>query len=186
MQAGGIFNQLFLLVRTEADPSAVLPGIREQVAAMDPDQPIYNIATLREAMARGYAVQGFSMVLLGAFALMALVLAAVGIFGIVAYAVASRGREIGIRMALGADRARVRRLVVRQAMLPVVLGGLIGMAGSVALSGVITSVLSEVEGIEPTPLVGVALLLVAVAVGASYLPARRASRIDPVAALRSE
>lgn len=186
VQAGGAFNQLFLLVRTETDPRGVLPTIREQVAALDPDQPIYNVATLREAMARPYAVQGFSMVLLGAFALIALVLAAVGIFAIVAYAVAARSREIGLRMALGADQGVVQRLVVRQAMLPVLLGGLIGMVGSVALSGVVTSVLSEVDGIEPVPLLSVAAILMIVAAAASYLPARRASRIDPVNALRSE
>lgn len=185
-QVDGAFNQLFLIVKTERAPRAVLSSVREVVAAMDPDQPIYAIATMTEVMLSGFAMEAFAMVLLSAFGATALVLAASGIFGVVAYGVSQRSRELGVRMALGAGDRQVRVLVVRQALLPIALGASVGLAMSLALGTVIPGFLSEVAAFEPLPLTGVTVTLSVVALLASYLPARRASRIDPVEALRSD
>jgi predicted permease len=185
-QVGGVFNQLFLVVRTERAPLAVLPAVREAVTAMDPDQPIYAIATMTDVMLSGFAMEAFAMILLAAFGVTALVLAATGIFGVVAYGVSQRSRELGVRMALGAGGSQVRGLVVRQALIPIAIGAVAGLALSLALGMVIPGFLSEVAAFEPLPLAGVALTLSVVALLASYLPARRASRLDPVRALRSD
>ena len=185
-QVGGTFNQLFLVVRTERSPLAVLPAVREAVAAMDPDQPIYAIATMSDVMLSGFAIEAFAMILLAAFGVTALVLAATGIFGVVAYGVSQRSRELGVRMALGAGSTQVRGLVVRQALLPIAMGAGVGLVMSIALGMAIPGFLSEVAAFEPLPLAGVALTLSVVALLASYLPARRASQVDPVEALRSD
>jgi len=126
------------------------------------------------------------MVLLGAFAGTALFLAALGIFGVMSYAVAQRSREIGIRVALGADPKRVLRMVLRHASLLAVAGVGLGLVGAVSLSRAIASLLFQLSPTDPTTLAGVAVLLLAVALLASYLPARRATRVDPLIALRSE
>jgi putative ABC transport system permease protein len=185
-QVGGSFNQLFLVVKTERSPLAVLPAVREAVGAIDPDQPIYAIATLRDVLMSGFAVEAFAMILLAAFGATALTLAASGIFGVVAYGVSQRSREIGVRMALGAGRAQVRGMIVRQAITPIVIGAVAGLAMSVALGVAATGFLSEVAAFEPLPLTAVVGTLALVALLASYLPARRASRVDPVRALRTE
>jgi len=185
-QVGGVFNQLFLIVKTERAPLAVLPAVRDTVASMDPDQPIYAIATMSDVMLSGFAMEAFAMILLAGFGVTALILAATGIFGVVAYGVSHRSRELGVRMALGAGGKQVRGLVVRQALIPIAIGAVAGLAMSVALGIVIPGFLSEVSAFEPLPLAAVALTLSAVALLASYLPARRASRIDPVRALRSD
>ena len=185
-QVGGVFNQLFLVVKTERSPLAVLPAVREAVASMDPDQPIYAIATMRDVMMSGFAMEAFTMILLAAFGVTALVLAATGIFGVVAYGVSQRSRELGVRMALGAGHTQVRGLVVRQAMVPIAIGATAGLAMSVALGVALPGFLAQVAAFEPLPLAAVGLTLTGVALLASYLPARRASRIDPVRALRSD
>lgn len=185
-QAAGATNQLFLLVRSEGDPMALMPSIRDTVAQMDPDQPIYSIATLRDRMASGYATEALAMRMVSAFALLAVVLAATGIFGVVAYAVQRRSREIGLRLALGADASQVVRLVVRQSLLPAVIGAVVGVGLSVGAGVAMTGFLSEIQAFEPGALAGVLVALVLVALGASYLPARRASGIDPVESLRNE
>ena len=185
-QVNGVFNQLYLLVRTEAEPRAVLPQIRQAVADLDPEQPIYGIRTVDEAFAQGFAMENFALRMLTAFSVLALVLAAVGISGVVAFAVSERWREIGVRMALGAAGSEVRRLVVRQALRPVAIGAVIGLGLSMALGRALSSILFEVGAGDPMTMLGVALVLGLVAAAAGYLPARRASRIDPVAALRAE
>lgn len=185
-QADGASNQLFLLVRSDGDPRALLPSVRRAVASLDPEQPVYSIATLREVMASGYTLQAFAMALLTAFACVALLLAATGIFGVVAYAVSQRSREIGVRIALGAGQGRVRQLVVRQALVPIGFGALAGLLLSIGLGTALAGVLGEVSAFEPLPLAAVAATLVVVALAASYVPARRASAIDPVTALRAE
>jgi predicted permease len=185
-QVPGWSNQLFLLVRTGVEPRSVLPAIRAQVRELDADQPIYAIQTAEEILATGTAPRRIAAVVLAIFAGFALLLAAVGIYAVVSFSVGARTREIGLRMALGAARADVRRLMVRQAMTPVIIGGAIGMAASVALGRALQDLLFEVGGNDPWTLGGVALLLTAVAMCASYLPSRRATRLDPSRTLRSE
>ena len=177
-------NQFFLLIRTRVEPRSVLPAVREAVRRLDPQQPVYFIRTLEEAFAGSVVQQRLSTTMLSIFAIFALILAAVGVYGVVAYAVTQRTREIGIRIALGADRGSVRALVLRQALLPVAIGGVFGLAGALAVSGLLESLLFEVEATDPVTLVLVCSLLVGVALLASWLPARRAMRLDPVVALR--
>ena len=179
-------NQFFLIVRTENDPRGVLPAIRQVVAAMDPDQPIYSIRTIDEAYSASMADKRIATLALTLFGVFALLLASVGIYSVVAFGVAERTREIGVRMALGAERRKVRRMVVRQALLPVAIGALFGLAMAVGLHGFLQSLLFEISGTDPTTFAVVTLLLLGVATLASYLPARRASRLDPVTALREE
>ncbi len=185
-QVNGMFNQLFLVVRSEGDPHALVPAIREAVAAIDPDQPVYAIRTLLEVLASAVAVEAFVSVLLSVFSVVALILAATGIFGIVAYAVSQRVREIGVRIALGAGSRDVRRTIVRQALLPVLVGSIVGLGMAIALGIVLPGFLSHLASFEPVILGTVVIALGCVAATASYLPARRASRIDPIEALRSE
>jgi putative ABC transport system permease protein len=184
-QANGAFNQLFLLVRTDNEPRGVLGSVREVVDSIDPEQPIYSIATLEENFAAGFAAQRSAMQLLAGFAILALLLAAVGIYGVVSYAVSERTAEIGVRIALGAGQPDVLRLVVRQALVPVVIGAAAGLLMSVGLGIAMSGLLFEVGSVDPVTLLGVVLLLFGIAFGASYLPARRASRIDPLVALRT-
>jgi putative ABC transport system permease protein len=183
-QVGGIQNQLFLLIAAETDPRALIPAVRSAVLEMDPDQPVYAIRTVEEALRQGVAPMRATTLVLSIFAGFALALAAVGIYSVVSYTVSERTREIGLRVALGADEARVRRLVVRQALLPVLIGAAIGIGGALAASGALERLLFDVSGSDPLTLGAVAVLLVGVAAVASWVPAFRASRMDPVEALR--
>jgi len=186
LQLAGWSNQFFLLVRTAGDPRSALSGIREQVRQMDPEQPIYAIRTVEEALAVETAPRRIAAVGLGLFAAFALVLAAVGIYGVVAFGVAQRTREIGVRMALGAGVGKVRGLMVRQALVPVAIGALVGLAAALALGRAIEGLLFEVGGSDPATLVAVTGVLALVALVASLVPAVRASRIDPARTLREE
>lgn len=179
-------NQFFLLVRTAADPRAVLPAIRETVHAMDAAQPIYAIRTMRETYAGALTPRRFTTVSLAVFAVLAMILAAVGIYAVVNFAVSERTREIGVRVALGAGRSEVRWLVVRQALLPVAIGGVFGVAASLAVGRLLASQLFDVRPADPLTFAVVIVLFTGIAVAASYLPARRATRLDPLEALRIE
>jgi putative ABC transport system permease protein len=185
-QVGGDQNQLFLVVRTDGDPQAFVPAVRDAVLEMDADQPVYAIRTVEESYRQGIAPMRATTLFLGIFAGFALVLAAVGIFSVVSFTVSERTQEIGLRVALGADQSRVRRLVVRQALLPVVIGAGVGLAAAIGVSGGLERLLFGVTGTDPLTLGSVAVLLVAVATLASWVPAFRASRMDPVEALRAE
>jgi len=182
--AGG--NQFFLIVRTDTDPRSLLPAIRQTVMAMDPDQPIYSIRTIEEAYSASVADKRIATLALTFFAVFALLLASVGIYSVVAFGVAERTREIGVRMALGAEAVQVRRLVVRQALLPVGIGAIVGLGMALGLHGFLQSLLFEISGTDPVTLGLATALLLMVASMASYVPARRASRLDPVVALREE
>jgi putative ABC transport system permease protein len=186
LQADGLWNQLFLLVRTAVPARSLLPVVREQVRAIDPEQPVYAIRTVEEAFANSELTRRVSTNALTLFGLFAAILAAVGIYGVVAFAVALRTREIGLRMALGAESGQVRRLMIRQALIPVVAGAAVGLAAAIALGRVMSGLLFQVNGSDPLTLVIVTLVLVAIALFASYVPALRASRLDPVNALRNE
>jgi putative ABC transport system permease protein len=183
-------SDMTLVVRTAGDPAALAPALRAEVLAVDADQPLSYLGPMREVVADSLAQRRFSMALLGIFALVALVLSAVGIYGVMAYAVTQRTHEIGIRMALGAGRGDVIRMVVRHGM-ALALAGVAAGAGmalvmSRLISGQSASLLFEVSPTDPPTFIGVALLLAAVAFLACYLPARRAARVDPMIALRYE
>ena len=179
-------NQFFILIRGEDDPVPLLPAIRRTLAAMDPDQPVYAIRTMDELLAASIGSKRVAALALGFFAAFALLLASVGIYSVVAFGVAERTREIGLRMALGAEERSVRSLVIRQAMIPVGMGALFGLALAFGTRGFLESLLYQVSDHDPATFGGVTLALLAVGFLASYLPARRASRMDPVQALAKE
>lgn len=185
-QVGGIQNQLFLILRTRGEPMSLVPAVRETVLEMDADQPVYAIRTVEQTYAQSVASMRAATLFLSIFAGFALVLAAVGIYSVVSYTVSERTKEIGVRLALGADRGRVQRLVVGQALLPVVVGAVAGVATAVGVGGALERLLFEVGSGDPLTLMLVAILLVAVAALASWVPAFRAARLDPVTSLRVE
>ncbi|HKK08758.1 MAG TPA: ABC transporter permease [Gemmatimonadota bacterium] len=174
-----------LVVRTD-DAASVLGPIRKAIWALRPDQPIEDVASMQSLLASATAGRRFAMALLGTFAGLALLLAAVGIYGVVAYTVSRRVREIGIRMALGAGPAAVVRLVVGRSLGLVALGAVAGLAAAALAGGVMGSLLYGVGRLDPWAFGGAAALLLAVAAAASALPARRASRVDPLVAIRTE
>jgi predicted permease len=185
-QLAGAWNQLYLALRTTGDPRATLPAVRDLVHEMDPQQPVYAVRTMNEAYAAAALQRRVATIALSVFALFALLLAAVGIYAVVAYGVGRRTREIGLRMALGADAGQVLGLMVRQALLPVALGGLAGLVGAVLLGRVLAGLLFQVSATDPLTLISVVVLFAVVSVLASVIPARRASRLDPMEALADE
>ncbi len=175
-----------LIVEAERDPLALIPAVRTAVSELDPELPLNGLATLEDRIGAAVAQPRFNATLLVLFAALALVLAAGGIYGVMAFTVSERTAEIGLRMALGASSASVRAMVVRRAVVLTVTGIALGLLASVALTRVMDSLLAGVEAADPRTLAVVSALLFTVALVASYLPARRASRLDPVGALRSE
>ena len=179
-------RSMVLAVRAEGDPASLAPVIRRSLAELDADLPLANVTTLEERKAASLARPRVNAAVIGGFALAALVLAAVGIYGVVAYSVVQRTRELGIRMALGAGRGTLLRMVIRQGMMPVLGGMALGLAGALAGGRVLRSLLFGVAAGDPATLVAVTFFLVSVALAAIYLPARRAARSDPMAALRND
>jgi putative ABC transport system permease protein len=180
------FAYLTLVVRARGDPAALGPPIRRVVASLDRRAPVSQVQTLEEVVAASTAGPRFHLLLLGAFAGVAVLLAALGIYGVMSYTVSRRANEIGIRMALGARPADVRWLIVRQGMVVVLGGTVVGLGGALGLTHLMSSLLYGVGASDPATFLAVSLLLGAVALAASYLPARRATRIDPLTALRCE
>src|SRR6266545_1926727 len=177
-------NGMALVVRTASDPNAFIGSIRRQILAIDPEQPIYDASTMVDVVARSVFLPRVSMVLLAAFAVSALLLAVVGIYGVVSYSVTQRTRELGVRMALGAGTGDTLRLVLRRSMLLVAAGTICGLVASVAITRVIAGLLYEVSPLDPIVFVGVSLVLATAGLVASLIPARRATRVDPIVALR--
>jgi predicted permease len=175
-----------LVARAAGDPRSILGAMRAAVRAVDPNVPLAQVQTMREILDQSVAERRFQMLLAAAFAATALLLAALGIYGVVSYSVARRTNEMGIRIALGAQASDVYGIVLRQSMTPVVLGLIAGLAGALAIGRFLTSLLYEVKPGNPETIGGVALLLTAIGLAACFLPARRAVRADPVAALRQE
>jgi ABC-type antimicrobial peptide transport system permease subunit len=175
-----------LAVRSPLPVDSLTTAIREQVRALDRDQPITGIATMEERLSRRLSEPRFSTLLLGLFAGVAMLLAAIGIYGVMSYAVTQRLREIGIRMALGAARRDVLRLVIGQGMKRALLGVGIGLAGALGLTRLMQQLLFGVSATDPLTFAGVALLLTLAALLACWLPARRATKVDPLTALRHE
>jgi putative ABC transport system permease protein len=182
----GFFEPRDLVVKTDVDPASMAATVRKAVWEIDKDQPVSNIRTMEEILADSIARQRFSMLLLAIFAAVALVLAAVGIYGVMSYSVAQRTREIGIRMALGAQTGTVLKLAIGYGMKLVIAGIVIGLIAAFALTRVMSALLFGVTATDPTTFTLISLLLIAVAVLASYVPARRATRVNPIIALRYE
>ena len=180
-------RRMNLVIRTEArDASQMTQAARAEVKAFDPNQIIWRVQTLEQLLSTSVAPRRFNMLLLGIFAGVALVLAAVGLYGVMSYSVSWRTREIGIRMALGAKRADVLRLVVRQGMTMTLIGLALGLVGAFSISRVLRGLLHGVSPTDPLTFVAVSIVLLAVALLACLVPARRATRVDPIIALRTE
>ena len=174
-----------LLIRTTGEPLVMARRIEDEVHAIDPAQPVANVATLEELRSQSLASSRVTASLLGMFALLALLITGAGLAGVVAFSVSQRTQEIGVRMALGAERSEVLGMVLREGMRLVLVGLVLGVAGAVALTRVMAGLLYGVPATDPLTFAGVALVLVAVAAVACLVPARRASTVDPVVALRS-
>jgi putative ABC transport system permease protein len=175
-----------LTVRTAADAAGFGQPVRREIQALDKDQVPYDLLTMERLIAQSIALRRLAMTLLASFALVALAMAAIGIYGVMAYSVARRTREIGLRVALGAQTGDVLRLVIVQGMKPALLGVASGLAASAALTRPLKSLLFEVSATDPPTFIAVALLLTAVALLAALVPARRAIKVEPMAALRDE
>jgi putative ABC transport system permease protein len=177
---------LNVLIRTTGDPLALAGAARAQVRELDPNLPIASIRTMESVVSEAAARSRLSSYLLTGFAAIALLLAAIGLYGIISYDVTQRRGEIGVRLALGADHGDILRLIVKQGMILTAAGLAVGLAGAFALTRLLRSLLFGVATTDLATFVMVPLLLVAVALLASYLPARRAARVDPMVALRAE
>jgi putative ABC transport system permease protein len=177
---------LAAVIKTTSEPAALLGALRQQLAQIDPALPVFGINTMKEMRDRNVAPDRLNLGLLGAFAVLALVLASIGLYGLLSFSVTQRRREIGVRMALGARRFAVLNLVVGQGMRLVLTGAIIGILGSFALTRVLSAVLFKVKPTDPLTFFSVTVSLGVVALLACYLPARRATKIDPMEVLRDE
>jgi predicted permease len=179
-------NGVAVVLRTRGDPAAVMSSVRAAVHALEPGDVIYATQTMDDVVATSFAARRLSMILLMVFALLALTLACVGIYGVIAYLVGQRTREIGVRIALGAQRADVMRLVLGEGVRMAIIGAALGAVAALALTRLMAAQLYGVSGHDPLTFAGVAILLMLVAIVACYIPARRATRVDPLSAMRSE
>jgi putative ABC transport system permease protein len=180
------WNDQFVVVRSVSDPAALASAARQAVAALDKDVPVARLRTMDELMTASVAPPKFRTVLVTIFALVGLLLAAIGIYGVMAYAVAERTHELGVRIALGADRSAVLRLVLGEAIVLAAIGIALGLAGAFATTRLIQSLLFAVTPTDGLTFVAISALLGVTALVASYVPARRALRVDPMVALRYE
>jgi putative ABC transport system permease protein len=181
-----MYNLSFAVRVSGGEPSAMTQSVRSAVLAVDRNQPIFDVKPLRQIVADSIALRRLALLLLSAFATVALALAAAGIYGVMAYAVEQRAHEIGIRMALGAQAGDVMKLVLRQGMKLVLLGVALGTGAALGVTRVVKFLLFGLSATDPLAYAGVALLLTMVGLLACYLPARRATRVDPIVALRDE
>jgi putative ABC transport system permease protein len=180
------FNTLTMVARTSSDPQALIASVRREVIALDSELPVFNVRTLEETLSRSVAQPRFNTLLLAIFAGLALLLTAIGLYGVMAYSVTQRTRELGIRLALGAQRSNVLSLVIRQGMMLAGIGLGVGTVVAFALTRLMESFLFGVSATDPLTFGGIALLLAVVALAACFIPARRATKVDPMVALRYE
>jgi len=180
------FSTMFVVLRTRSDPLSVVAAMRGHVQALDKDQPLEDIRTMQQLLSNSVATHRFYMLLVGSFGILSLVMAAVGVYGVISYSASQRVHEIGIRLALGAQRHDILKLVVGQGMILAVTGVAIGLAAALALTRVISSQLFGVSATDPATFALISLMLLGVALGACFIPARRATKVDPMVALRCE
>ena len=178
--------QMTLVVRTASEPGNLAGAIRSAVQAVDKDQPVYDIRTMPEVMSNSIATPRFNLLLVGVFAVLALVLAVIGVYGVMSYLVAQRTHEVGLRMALGADARNILKLVIGRGMILAFAGVGIGLGAAFALTRIMANLLYGVSPTDPLTFSAIALLLTSVALLACYIPARRATTVDPMIALRNE
>ena len=175
-----------MLLKTETDPRSIVSAVQSEVKAMDKDLPAYGIKTLDEYLSASVSRPRFNTLLLAIFAGLALILTAVGLYGVMNYSVTQRTHEIGIRVALGAQQQDVLKMVVRQGMTLTAIGIGAGLAGAYFLTQLLASLLFGVSATDPLTFIAISIILAGVALGACYVPARRATRVDPMIALRYE
>jgi predicted permease len=175
-----------LVVRTDRDPKSLTPMVREQIRSLDRAQPIQNLKTMEERFGESVAQRRFNMLVLSMFAVLALLLAAVGVYGVISYSVTQRTHEFGVRMALGAQPRDVNKLVLNHVLKLTAVGIVLGLAAAFAVSRMLSSFLYGVATTDPTVLIATSLLMGAMALLASYYPASRATKVDPLIALRTE
>jgi putative ABC transport system permease protein len=180
------YSFMTLVVRTQGDPASVAAAAGREIQSIDPDQPLSDVRTMNQLLAESVGRARFSATLLAVFACVALIIATVGVYGVMSYAVTQRTHEIGVRVALGAQMRDVLRLVVVQGMAQVLVGVGVGLAGAFALTRLLRGLLFGVSTTDPLIFVGVAAVLSLVALVACYVPARRATNVDPMVALRYE
>jgi predicted permease len=180
------FNSRYVLVRTSADPRSALNSIRTIVSALDRDVPVTRLYTIDQLMNDSVAAPRFRTTLVAIFAILGLALAAIGIYGVMAYTVSERARELGVRVALGATTSDVMRMVLGEAFVLAAAGVVLGVAGAVATTRLMAALLFGVTPTDPTTFASIAAILMAIALAGSYVPARRATRVDPMMTLRSE
>jgi len=180
------FSQMVTVVKTTGDPRALISAATKEVAAMNQDVPLFSVKTMEEYISASVAAPRFNTTLLSIFAGVALVLTVVGLYGVMSYSVAQRTNEIGIRMALGAQSRDVLLMIVKQGSVLILLGLGIGLIGAYALTRVISSLLFGVTAKDPITFAAVSVLLAIVALLACYIPALRATKVDPMNALRCE
>jgi len=180
------YGFMTLVVRTDGDPTAIAPAIQREIRALDPNQPVSDVRTMNQVMSEWVARSRFNTLLLGLFAGLATLLSAVGIFGVMNYSVALRTRELGLRLAVGAQPRQVLLLVLKQGLALTIVGLVVGLAAALALTRLLSGLLFGVAAADVTTFSSISVLLVLVSLLACYLPARRAMRIDPLSALRYE
>jgi putative ABC transport system permease protein len=181
-----VYSFMSFVVRTNVDPMHAVPAVQQQLWALDPQLPVSDVQTMGARLGASYAQRRFNMILLGSFAAVALLLACVGIYGVMSYAVAQQTHELGLRMALGAAPDQVLRMVVGKGLALTAAAMALGLVAAFGVTRTMTSLLFQVSAMDPVTFVAVAALLAAVALAACWLPARRATRVDPMVALRSE
>ena len=180
------YSFMTLVIRTDGEPTAIAPAVQREIRALDPNQPVSDVRTMNQVMSEWVSRSRFNTLLLGLFAGLATLLSAVGIFGVMNYSVALRTREIGLRLAVGAQPRQVLLLILKQGLVLTIVGVVLGLAAAFALTRLLSGLLFGVEAVDVTTFTTISLLLVFVSLLACYLPARRAMRIDPLSALRYE
>lgn len=179
-------SRLTIVARGEADPMSLVSAMRSEVFALDKDQPVANIRTMQNVLASSVSRRGFTMTLLAMFAVVALILAVVGIYGVISYSVTQRRHEIGVRLALGAEKMSILKLIIGQGMKLALVGIGVGLAAAVALTRLLSTLLYGISATDLATFLSTPLILIAVAFLASYIPARRATKLDPMIAIRNE